>query len=590
MLTIRDLRAMCKDVSRPLGDRTNRDILSQFCACSSACDGSEIANELGCRLLILHEAHFLGDPQRGQAVMENTLSELFIVRQAWLDNKDCEFEDFTKRAIWRIEKELRPWKPGPKGDRPIARDGQHFLVATNDEDTPLAEVARSELRVLMRNVLDDLPPDQKQYVTMVIYDDMNVSEVARELKRPRHRVERSLKTAFKIILPHVKALSPAATAILIAIIKQASAEASTTGTLVVSDAATTGIQMSAPSGATTIAAAKTAGFAVAWKAGIVTASVLVVAGAIWYLGLGPKPIEQPIVLAKEFLEIVDKEPLTPNEVSFSEEIQTEAAQPPAELSIPIAQIDGHVNQQGDIHGDMQVDKAPDDLPGGFSHDAQDGTEHVVPSRYLDVDFRFVMAGGVWFFKTELTQKQYSTVASISNLKSNPSFNRGDDLPVDSLTVEDIIAYCIAFQNMTGIPVCVPSKRQWNIAACAGSTLPSRYQTDPTNQPVAADVDAVAWFHENSGYTTHPVGQKEPNAWRLDDVFGNVSELVKDPQLGYVTMGGNWVSETIWCKPNYYARLPIPNPAVGVRLVFDPNNLNPYEEEATQLTSSVDDLH
>src|SRR6202041_744576 len=41
------------------------------------------------------------------------------------------------------------------------------------------------------------------------------------------------------------------------------------------------------------------------------------------------------------------------------------------------------------------------------------------------------------------------------------------------------------------------------------------------------LDEVAWYAANSDDTTHPVGQKKPNAWALYDMLGNVREWVED---------------------------------------------------------------
>ena len=61
-----------------------------------------------------------------------------------------------------------------------------------------------------------------------------------------------------------------------------------------------------------------------------------------------------------------------------------------------------------------------------------------------------------------------------------------------------------------------TQAEWEYAARAGTTG-DRY----------GNIEAIAWYYENSEGRTHPVGGKAPNAWGLHDMLGNVWEWGAD---------------------------------------------------------------
>lgn len=114
--------------------------------------------------------------------------------------------------------------------------------------------------------------------------------------------------------------------------------------------------------------------------------------------------------------------------------------------------------------------------------------------------------------------------------NNPSYfsNCGADCPVEQVSWNDAKEFIRRLNSKTGKQYRLPSEAEWEYACRAGGQ----------QEYCGSDsVDSVAWYGLNSGRTTHPVARKQPNAFGLYDMLGNVAEWVEDCYNGYCVLRG-----------------------------------------------------
>ncbi len=129
---------------------------------------------------------------------------------------------------------------------------------------------------------------------------------------------------------------------------------------------------------------------------------------------------------------------------------------------------------------------------------------------------------------EVTQAQWLDV-----MEKNPSEYEGEDLPVQNVSFDDVMKFLERMNTRgDGFRYRLPTEAEWEYAARAGN-----------GSSYSGQLDAVGWYDRTSIGEPHEVGTKQPNAWGLHDVSGNVWE---------------WVSD--WYEAGYYASSPPADPA------------------------------
>ncbi|MBT4483196.1 MAG: formylglycine-generating enzyme family protein [Candidatus Latescibacteria bacterium] len=166
------------------------------------------------------------------------------------------------------------------------------------------------------------------------------------------------------------------------------------------------------------------------------------------------------------------------------------------------------------------------IPGGNFQMGSDNSRDEKPMHTIALD-------GFEMSSTEITQKMYRNVMG----EAPSEFIGNDNFPVEKVSWFDAVKFCNQLSVAEGIEPCynlttwkcdftsngfrLPTEAEWEYA-CRAGTETDYYTGDGEKSLINA-----GWFKKNSDSNTHPVEQREPNAWELYDMYGNVWEWCHD---------------------------------------------------------------
>jgi len=200
---------------------------------------------------------------------------------------------------------------------------------------------------------------------------------------------------------------------------------------------------------------------------------------------------------------------------------------------------------------------PGQFPMGSPEDEETRLVHEGPVHLVTIERAF------WLGKYPVTQQQWSAV-----MGKKPSHFKGERNPVECVSWRDCQRFIEKLSALVaGGGFRLPTEAEWEYACRAHTRTRFSFGDDRGYK----SLKDYAWYEDNSGSATHPVGGLRPNPWGLLDMHGNVWEWCQSVYRPYpydatdgreettggeerVLRGGSWNYAASGCRSGYRFRL------------------------------------